>query len=486
MREGAARSVAETHLSIVVFLGEHAYKFRKHVRFPFADLSTAGARERDCYREVELNRRLAPDVYLGVAQLRLAGDDVAAGGPVEHAVVMRRLPEECRLATIVAAGATTSAAGDAIDAVAERLAAFHATAERSPSITEDASPTAVAAALDDNVTEMAPLIDRHGDPGVFARVVELARRFVAGRSPLFALRCRNGDICDGHGDLQADDVYCCPDGVRILDCLQIDDRLRHVDIASDVAFLAMDVEVRGEPAAAELFVERYEAHAGQELPPALLDYYIATRALVRAKVGCIRHDQGGDTATGVARYLELARRHLERSRVRLVVVGGLPGSGKSTLAHMIAERIGARVLRTDELRRVLPSPPGPGERYRPDAVRAVYESMFAAARSGLEMGTSVVVDATFAAEERRAHAVEVARACHAEVALVHCVVDDDVAERRLAARSRHGTSLSEADVEVRRSMASGEAPWPAGCDVDTGESPEVSLERALEVLERRS
>ena len=162
---------------------------------------------------------------------------------------------------------------------------------------------------------------------------------------LFAGRISDRRIVDGHADLLADDIFCLPDGPALLDCLEFDDRLRYVDGIDDAAFLAMDLEFLGRPDLAAHFLGRYLAEARDDAPESLRHFYIAYRAVVRAKVDCVRHTQGGAGAADSARaHLRVAREHLREGTVRLILVGGGPGTGKTTLARGIADRVGAQVI----------------------------------------------------------------------------------------------------------------------------------------------
>ena len=345
-------NVVETHISILFFVGDRVYKLRKAVRFGFLDFTDRAARRADCEREVALNRRLAPDVYLGVADLVLGGE------PVEHMAVMKRLPQERALARLARDGA---ALGDCVTAVARVLASFHAGALRSPEISNAAEAKALGRVWESNFEELGPFVGSCLDPRRDERIKELARRYLQGRAPLFAARIASGRVCDGHGDLQAEDIFCLDDGPRILDCIEFDDSLRYGDVVADVSFLVMDLERLGRPEAASAFVEAYQEFAGDRFPPSLLDHYCAMRAYVRAEVACLRHAQGDERARSEARRLhDLALGYLERARARLVVVGGLPGTGKSTLAARLAESQGWTLLRSDEVRKELFGP-APGE-----------------------------------------------------------------------------------------------------------------------------
>ncbi len=477
-------AVRETHVSVLVFLGDRVLKFRKPLRLDFADFSTPSARAEDCRREVELNRRLAPDVYRGVAEVTLGG------ATLDHCVVMRRLPAERSLSRLVGAE-PESVWGVELAKVAATLARFHARADRSAEISRAGSVEAVTRQFEANVTAMARFVGTPLDPAAHEAVVGSVRRYLAGRSPLFTQRIVAGQICDGHGDLQADDIYCLDDGPRILDCLEFDDRLRFGDVAADVAFLAMDLERLGARPASETFVRCYEESAGARLPPSLLDFYVALRAYVRTKVACLRHEQGDGLAAGQAAVLlALARSHLERARTRLVLVGGLPGSGKSTLASALGHELGARVLRSDELRRTL-APPAAGPsstvmfgqgRYAPDVTTGVYDDLIGTARELLGSGESVVLDASWIDPSHRDAARTLARESVADLTALRCTAPTDVTEKRIAVRLRDATDPSEATVEVARAMARVETPWPWAKAIDTARAPDLVVADALRCI----
>ena len=293
-------AVVETHVSVVFFVGDHAYKLKKPVVFPFADLSTREARQSLCHREVELNRRLAPDVYEGVAEV--TGPD---GSPCDHLVVMRRMPGDRRLSTLVRE--RDRRARGAIGPIAARLAAFHAEADRSSLIDEGGSSDEVRGRWHRNADQMRPLTGACFDPAELDRVMTLADRFLAGRRALFDHRIAIGAVCDGHGDLMADDIFVLDDGPRILDCVEFDDRLRYVDVVDDLAFLVMDLERLGAPDLGEELVCAYERETGDSVPRNLLHFYVAYRAQVRAMVAGLRAAQCDDPTERDVHEVEAAR-----------------------------------------------------------------------------------------------------------------------------------------------------------------------------------
>jgi uncharacterized protein len=355
--DAGGASVAETHSAVVVFLGDRAYKVKKPLDLGFLDFRTREARQAVCHREVELNRRLAPDVYLGVADV--TGPD---GELCDHLVVMRRLPPDRRLSALVRRGEPVD---DHLEALAGLVADLHRRSPRSEAADAAAEVGPTRARWADNTRAMEAMAGAGAgaaaeagavfDPARVAEVQRLAERYLEGREPLLARRVEAGRAVDGHGDLLADDVFCLDDGPQALDCIEFDDGLRLGDGLADAAFLAMDLERLGRPDLAARFLAAYRERAGDAWPASLAHHHVAYRAQVRAKVTAIRATQtGDDNAAAEARsLLDLALSHLEAGRVGLVLVGGLPGTGKSTLAAGLARALGARWLRSDEVRKEL-------------------------------------------------------------------------------------------------------------------------------------
>nr|PZN39739.1 MAG: gluconate kinase [Actinomycetota bacterium] len=473
----------ETHSGVVLLLGDRAYKFKKPVDLGFLDFTTLEARRRACEREVELNRRLAPDVYQGVAEL--VGPD---GRVIDHVVAMRRMPPERRLSALVRAGRSVD---DCLRRVARALAVLHANSERGPHIDREGDLPALRRRWCDNLDQVRGLYGPAMDAAVAAEIERLTLRFLDGRAPLFARRLAEGRIVDGHGDLLAEDVFCLDDGPRILDCLEFDDRLRYVDGLDDAAFLAMDLERLGEPRLAELFLRAYADFAGDPAPPSLYHHYVAYRAFVRAKVACLRHAQGNAASAPEARgYADLALRHLRAGAVRLVLVGGPPGSGKSTLAAGLADRLGLTLLASDRVRKELAgidpaasaaAPYGEGI-YTPEWTARTYAELLRRAERLLGLGESVVLDASFTDPGHRAAAAEVAERAHADLVAFRCAVPAEVAAARVAARTG---GISDADPAIAATLAARAAPWPEAVEIDTADTPVRALDRALAALPDR-
>jgi len=456
--------VAETHISTVLFDGDLAIKRYKPVRTGFLDHTTVEGRRRDCEREVALNRRLAPDVYLGVAEVR--GPD---GEVCDHLVLMRRLDPSRRLATLARAGGGR----DEVVAVAQVMAAFHAAADRSPVIDAVATPEALHARWEADLAELAGTTLGADHGAMLAEVADLAERSLRARRPMLHARIAGGHIVDAQGDLLADDIFWSQDGPMLLDCLDFDDRLRHVDGIDDAAFLAMDLEFLGRPDLAQRFVADYRACADDPAPASLADFYIAYRAVVRAKVECIRVEQGHpEVAANAARHLRIAVEHLRAAIPRLVLVGGGPGTGKTTVSRALAESVGAVVISTDDVRRelvaagVLDGQPGSVDAglYAPEQVVAVYRDVLCRAEAALAAGSSVILDGTWRDDAQRAAAGELASRTGAAFVECVCEVPLAAAQQRIAARVG---STSDATAEVAAALANG-AERPGAHRIDTG------------------
>jgi len=476
----SSTSVVETHISILFFVGDRVYKLRKPVQLGFVDFRQRAARAADCRREVTLNRRLAPDVYLGVADL------VMAGAPVDHLVVMRRLPEGRRLATLAREGAVLDGW---LQQIADVLVSFHRSADRSPEISAAGTGASLCAGWEANFAETDRFVGPVLDQAIEAELRPLALDWIAGREHLLGSRIAAGRVCDGHGDLQAEDIFCLDDGVRILDCVEFSDRLRYGDVIADVAFLAMDLERLGHADAGADFLRRYEEISGDQFPPSLIHHYCASRAYVRAKVACLRSAEGVDEARTQARQLQaLALDHLRAARVVLVLVGGLPGSGKSTVAAGLAQARGMTVLRSDEIRQEggVVEEPAPGYglgRYSRASRARVYQELVRRAESRLGSGDSVVLDASWQDAGWRDAARALAERTSSQLVELCCVVDPTEAVDRMRRRALAHTDPSEATAEVREAMRGSMDPWDTAIVVDTSHlAPDQAVDRALSAL----
>ncbi|CAN3127410.1 AAA family ATPase [Mycobacterium sp. smrl_JER01] len=470
--------VHETHTGLVALVGDRAYKVKKPVVTDFLDFGTTERRDRACRREVELNRRLAPSSYLGVGSFR------APGGDSEPVIVMRRYPDSQRLAELVRAGAPVQRW---LTSIAELLARFHRGAERGPHIDREASREVLSQRWQQNLSELRRHVGTVVADDAVTDIERLSERYLAGRGPLYERRIAGAHIVDGHGDLLSQDIFCTPQGPMLLDCLEFDDRLRYVDGIDDAAFLAMDLEFQGRGDLAEFFLDEYCRQAEDFPASSLRHFCVAYRALVRAKVDCVRVGQGHPEAGADAqRHLSIARAHLRSGSVQLVLVGGGPGTGKTTVARGLAQETGAQVISTDEVRRELLRGGVVGGvvgelnsgLYAADKVSAVYDEVLSRARAWLSAGHSVILDGTWrdADQRRRAHAV--AAQTYAPIVELRCTLPVSDAQRRIVER---GATVSDATPETAAELARWDTEWSGAHRVDTAGPPADSVAQAHRV-----
>lgn len=463
---GSPAELRETHTGLVVLCGDRAYKVKKPLRTDFLDFSTPPLRELACAREVELNRRLAPDVYLGVAHL---SDPV--GGPDEPVVLMRRMPEDRRLSNTLAEPALSRSR---LSALVQVLALFHHSARRGSEIDAEGTPDALRGRWRMLLHSLAEQPADVADPHLVDRIDWLAMRFIDGREPLLMNRIADDRIVDGHGDLQAEDIFDLADGFRVLDCLDFDDRLRYVDCLDDIAFLAMDLEYLGYSALGGQLLADYLLITADPAPRSLGDHYIAYRALVRAKVDAIRFGQGDNAARDrVARHLLIAARHLDEAAVRLVLIGGLPGTGKSTVAKELSALTGAVVISSDQVRTQLRERGqivgdsgtfGAGAYSAANKTR-VYTELLTRAHLLLSLGVSVILDASWIDADERERARVLATDTHADLVQLRCVCPQAVADQRIR---RRDPGDSEATTQIAAAMSGSAPAWPGATSLDTG------------------
>jgi len=477
-------AVCETHAAVVFLVGDLAYKLKKPVNLGFLDFSTRDKRQAVCRDEVDLNRRMAPDVYLGVADVR-APD----GNLCDHLVVMRRMPAGRRLATLIRTGTPVD---DHLRRLARLVAAFHTTARRGPEIAAEGSRDAILRRWTDSFRQVRPFHGTVLDDTLAGEIETLTVEFLTGREPLFAHRIATGRIVDGHGDLLADDIFCLDDGPRVLDCIEFDDRLRFLDGLDDAAFLAMDLEHLGAPELATRFLDWYAEFAADPAPTSLRHHYLAYRAFVRAKVACLRHAQGDTSAASdAAGHADLTAAHLRAGEVALILVGGLPGTGKTTLAGGLADRLGAVALSTDRLRKELaglaPDTPAPAAYragiYGPAWTERTYTELLARAGKLLHRGETVVLDASWNRAAHRDAAADVAARTHSTLIALRCTAPPEVAATRLR---RRAPGMSDADQHIAAAMATDADPWPQATTINTEATPEECVEHASTLVRPRT
>lgn len=332
-------SVRQTHISWLFFTECFVYKVKKPVDFGFLDFTTLKARKFFCDQEVRLNRRLAPDVYPGVVEVKAHEERIRLGGPgktIDYAVQMRRLPEDRMLPMLLAEGRVSVAT---MRRLARLVAEFHARAETDVAINQAGTVATILANWRENFEQTRSYLDWPLPQDAYDKIRDRVLAFCRVGEQLFGQRIAEGRIRDGHGDLRAEHI-CLTEPIAIFDCIEFNHRFRHGDVAADVAFLAMDLDERGYPELSQAFVDAYIEYSGDHGLFSVLDFYKCYRAFVRAKVECFRLDDPMITARekrtalrAAYRYCQLAARYAGAlQRPWLLISCGLMGTGKNVSA----------------------------------------------------------------------------------------------------------------------------------------------------------
>lgn len=452
---GALVEQVVTHCSRLFLVADRAYKLKRAVRFSYLDYSTPALRERFCRAELALNRRTAPDLYVGVHRVtrRRAGGLAldGEGEVVDWLLEMRRFREEDLFDRMAEEQRLTPAL---MRDLADEIALFHRDAETTPGFGGAAALERTLAINHDNLVLAAPPLDRDA----IDRLRRTSAARLAGVGALLDARRRAGKVRRCHGDLHLRNI-CLHDGKPTLfDCIEFSDDFACIDVLYDLAFLLMDLTQRGLDAHANLVFNRYLDRSGESDGLPALPLFLSARAAVRAHVAGILvrtgpPPQAAEAAASARAYLALALKLLEPHPPRLVAVGGLSGSGKSTVARAFAVAFppapGARLLRSDVLRKrlagVAPETALPRDSYSLDSARRVYAALYEEAALTLAAGYSAVVDATFLREEERQAIAAVANAAGVPFTGLWLEAPREVLARRIA--ERRGDA-SDADLTV--------------------------------------
>lgn len=444
--------VAETHVSRIFLTGDRAWKLKKALTLPYLDFATLQQRRAACEREVELNRRTAPELYLGcraVYREDSGGLSLATQGePVEWLIEMRRFPADATFDHLAAAGKLDAGL---IETLADTIAAFHAKAETVDAGATD-TVTRTLAFNDAAFERRAP--DCLTDAELTAFRAALQTEFDRQR-PLLATRKAVDRMRHGHGDLHLRNIALIDGRPTLFDCLEFDDGLAEIDTLYDLAFLLMDLLHHGCTDLANRALNRYLEVSGDYEGLPLLPLYVALRAAIRCHIAAMT-PAGRDEAR---RYLALAQGALRSEDARLVAVGGYSGTGKTTVARDLAARLGgypwgAVVLRSDVLRKQLQgralTQRLPPESYTAEASRQTYAALLDAAERLLRAGSSVVLDAVFGRPAERAAVAAVAKSCSVAFSGLWLEATREELIRRIAARQGDASDATETVVQWQR------------------------------------
>jgi aminoglycoside phosphotransferase family enzyme/predicted kinase len=449
-------SLVTTHISWVFLTDRDVWKLKRPVDYGFVNYTTLENRRRCCEEEVRLNRRLAPDVYLGVVPVRL-GPGGHTFGPdgrvVDYAVRMRRLPDEASAEALLRLGALSA---EHLTRLASRLARFYAEAAPAPAY---GSLDAIRANVSENFAQVEPFVGRFVPRETIDAVRAWQDGFLDRDAERFRGRIQKGRIREGHGDLRLEHVYFEErEGQEpiVIDGIEFNERFRMGDVAADVAFLAMELSARSRVGLAETFLGQFAAEAGDHDLYGVIDFYESYRAWVRGKVAAFLAadpttlpDKAARKAREAQALFTLARAFTEapRAAAPVVAVGGLIGSGKSTLAQALALALALPVVESDRTRKALAGVPAtaraPEGAYSAAFSRRTFDELFRRAEVVLASGRGVILDATFRGRDLRLRARDLARRHGRPFLFVETTCDEATLRERLRRRAA-GPSVSDA------------------------------------------
>lgn len=464
----------DTHGAIVFLCRDRAYKLKRAVRFPYMDFSTAARRAAMCGAEIEINTRLAPEIYLGVAPvvrrdgaLSLGGIGEVPASAIDWLVVMRRFDEEGLLDRMAARGALTP---QLMAALGTRIASFHDSLP--PILSGFCAPDDYRHSVAADVRQMreaGPRLDPPTSEALADALPSALEPFV----DLVARRVAAGAVRRCHGDLHLRNIVALNGQPVPFDAIEFSDRIANIDVLYDLAFALMDLARQGLGALANRLLNEWLWRVG-DLPAAsheealaLLPMFLARRAAIRAYVdSAVTAVSGADNSPARA-YQKAALSFLQPAPARLLAIGGLSGSGKTTRALALAPTIGrtpgAVVVRSDVERKRLAGVPleqrMPSGSYTPEASARAYKSLMERAERVLRAGHSVVVDAVFSKPEERAAVETLARRVGVPFEGLWLDVPKDLALKRVANRKGDASDAGPSVVERQFDYDLGAISW---------------------------
>ncbi|MFA5629679.1 MAG: AAA family ATPase [Dehalococcoidales bacterium] len=439
--------LVQTQMSFVFITDRFVYKMKKAVNLGYVDYTTLAQRKYFCDKEVELNRRLSPDTYIGVFPITKKDQNYSFGGSgevMEYVVKMKILPYDRMLDNLLKEDNVTD---DMMSRVARKMAEFHSVAATNQTISKFGEIEAVRDNNEENLNQMKPYIGQTLTEQKYQKIADFVYNFIQENAALFEERVASNKIKDCHGDLHAAHI-CFENGLIIYDCIEFNDRFRYCDVAAEVAFLAMDLDHNGRADLAQSFIKSYIEYSGDDDINKLLKFYKCYRACVRGKVACFKLDdpcvsaehkkEAKDEAEA---YFDLACSYANTVPTLLITVG-LTGCGKSTIASGLAKKLGLAYLSSDITRKKLANIDAKEHRfdsftggiYSPEFTQKTYSQLFKETEEILKDGGSVIIDATFVRAADRKTAQKLAEKYGARFFLIECNIDDETARKRLDRR----------------------------------------------------
>lgn len=449
----------ETHASWVLLAGEYAYKIKKPITLPFLDYGTLDKRKSCCEAELRLNQRFAPDIYLDVVSIVGAPENPRlsnSGTPIEYAVKMRRFAEAGRLDHVCTRGELEPAQ---VSALADAIIRFHHNATIAPHNTRFGSPDEVIAPVLENFKELNALLSDAKCKVRLDKLLAWAQIECKRLAPHFAARKAAGKVRECHGDLHLGNIVLIDGQVTLFDCIEFNEDFRWIDVASDIAFVYVDLLDHHQPGLAGWLLNEWLSLDGDYNAMPVLRFYAAYRALVRAKVAAIRAQQNQGDISETLEYIALAERITSLPKQKLIITHGLSGCGKTTVSTLMLlnDKTGGMLrLRSDIERKRLFGLTTTSKSnssldsgiYRQEAHQLTYQHLYDLAKELLNTGWSVIVDAAFLKRAERANFHLLATQVGIGFSILAPQSTPQQLRARVAARLESGHDASEATIEV--------------------------------------
>ena len=494
--------LVQTHISYLFLTPYHVYKVKKPVDFGFLNFKSLHQRKYFCYEEVTLNRRLSPEVYLDVLEIKEEGGKITLGGrgrTIEYAVKMKRLPEDRMMDKLIDSGEIED---KMIVNAAKRIAYFHHSTVSNDTISAFGRPNVIKKNAEENFSQTKNYVGRTISGDSYKDIKEFTGNFLENKRSLFIKRVAEGKIKDCHGDLHSEHI-CLTNDVVIFDCIEFNERFRYSDIISDLAFLAMDLDFHHRPDLSKLLSKEYHKVLKDDDFPELLNFYKIYRAYVRGKVEGFELDEPEVSSEEkeraykrVKRFFNLAHGYISgEPKPIIAVVLGIVGSGKSTVAQTLASRIGAKLISSDIIRKEIAGIPATEHRldkfgkgiYSKGFTIKTYKEILHRAGKHLSNGESVILDATFSKREQRKAVLELAEKVKAKPFFIECGCSENVIRERLLEREKAKKTPSDARLEIFPSLKKGfqkteDLATSLHTVMDTSHPLEENMKKVLEKL----
>jgi uncharacterized protein len=453
--------VIQTHISWVFIASPFVFKVKKPVNLGFLDFSTLEKRRYFCQREVDLNRRLCPEIYLGVVPIykTASGFSFDADGQIaEYAVKMRELPHGCFLNELL----EKDWVGEKeIARVILCLHRFYESETPSPEIEQWGAPEKLKISTNENFAQVEPFIGKTISAAAFEAIRQYTNEFYVRNENVFRERIQQHRIRDCHGDLHLDHIHITSERLSIFDCIEFNERFRFIDIANDLAFLAMDFDFEGRSDLANLFLQTAACEFDDPGLLKIADFYKCYRAFVRGKVESIQAaepetEKPEEHEKLAAHYFRLALRYaVAGSEAVVLVLMGQIGTGKTTIARELGRELDWPVFSSDEIRKTLVGIPltqrSPQELrdkvYSPQMTQRTYSKLVDDGLAALKTNAGVILDATFATRALRRSLCEECKKANVRLRVVEVNVDLATIRSRLKARDHSSAEISDARLE---------------------------------------